>query len=85
VVKVKCPTCGFEFEYNPQSPFCPNCGSFVPPPQPVQQPTPQRVVSRYVIYAVRQDGSRERVTEVEEGGPEVVLIPIEIRLKLERC
>jgi pSer/pThr/pTyr-binding forkhead associated (FHA) protein len=30
-------------------------------------------VSRYVIYAVRQDGSRERVTEVEEGGPEVVL------------
>jgi len=27
----------------------------------------------YVIYAVRQDGSRERVTEVMEGGPEVVL------------
>jgi pSer/pThr/pTyr-binding forkhead associated (FHA) protein len=30
-------------------------------------------VSRYVVYAVRQDGSRERVTEVVEGGPEVVL------------
>jgi len=84
VVKVKCPTCGSEFEYNPQSPYCPNCSAVVSPPspQPAQQspsqqsvkpPTPQRVVSRYVIYAVRQDGSRERVTEVMEGGPEVVL------------
>jgi len=84
VVKVKCPACGFEFEYNPQNPYCPKCGALVPPPsqpptqqpssqQPVQQPTPQRVVSRYVVYAVRQDGSRERVAEVVEGGPEVVL------------
>jgi len=92
MVKVKCPVCGAEFEYNPQSPYCPNCGAVVPPPspqpaqnQPSQQPgqqstpqgvvppTPQRAVSRYVVYAVRQDGSRERVTEVLEGGPEVVL------------
>jgi len=84
MVKVKCPACGFEFEYDPQSPYCPKCGALVPPPsqqpaqqppsqQPVQQPTPQRVVSRYVVYAVRQDGSRERVAEVVEGGPEVVL------------
>jgi len=41
------------------------------PPRGVS--TPQGAVSRYVIYAVRQDGSRERVTEVREGGPEVVL------------
>jgi len=84
VVKVKCPACGFEFEYNPQNPYCPRCGALVPPPsqppaqqppsqQPGQQSTPQRAVSRYVVYAVRQDGSRERVTEVLEGGPEVVL------------
>ena len=83
MVKVKCPACGFEFEYNPQSPYCPKCGTVVPPPsqqsaqqppsqQPVQQP-PQRAVSRYVVHAVRQDGSRERVAEVVEGGPEVVL------------
>jgi len=69
VVKVKCPACGFEFEYNPQSPYCPNCGTVVPPPS---QPSAQQP-SRYVVYAVRQDGSRERVAEVVEGGPEVVL------------
>ena len=94
MVKVKCPACGFEFKYDPQSPYCPNCGTVVPPPsQPAQQPpsqqpvqsaqqppsqqpvqqSPQRAVSRYVVYAVRQDGSRERVAEVVEGGPEAVL------------
>jgi pSer/pThr/pTyr-binding forkhead associated (FHA) protein len=69
--KVKCPACGVEFEYDPQNPYCPNCGAVVSPPsqQSKQQQTPQR----YVIYAVRQDGSRERVAEVVEGGPEVVL------------
>ena len=69
MVKVKCPACGFEFEYDPHSPYCPQCGTVVPPPsqRPAQQP------SRYVVYAVRQDGSRERVAEVVEGGPEVVL------------
>jgi pSer/pThr/pTyr-binding forkhead associated (FHA) protein len=69
MVKVKCLACGFEFKYDPQNPYCPICGALVPPPsqQSAQQP------QRYVVYAVRQDGSRERVTEVVEGGPEVVL------------
>ncbi len=75
MVRVKCPYCGYEFEYDPQNPVCPACGSVVPPPsqQPAQQQALQRVVARYVVYAVRQDGSRERVAEVVEGGPEVVL------------
>jgi len=73
VVKVKCPACGFEFEYNPQNPYCPACGAVVPPPSPPPSQHHAQQPSRYVVYAVRQDGSRERVTEVVEGGPEVVL------------
>jgi len=73
VVKVKCPACGFEFEYNPQSPYCPVCGAVVPPPSPPPSQHHAQQPSRYVVYAVRQDGSRERVAEVVEGGPEVVL------------
>lgn len=83
MVKVKCPYCNYEFDYDPHNPYCPNCGSVVPPPsQPQQQPqaTPQQptsqprlAASRYVIYAVKQDGSRGKVAEVVEGGPEVVL------------
>jgi len=73
VVKVKCPACGFEFEYNPQNPYCPACGALVPPPSPPPSQHHAQQPSRYVVYAVRQDGSRERVAEVVEGGPEVVL------------
>jgi len=82
MVKVKCPYCGSEFNYDPHNPLCPDCGSVVPPPSQPQQPpqaTPQqptsqpRLASRYVIYAVKQDGSKGKVAEVVEGGPEVVL------------
>jgi hypothetical protein len=75
MVKVKCPYCGYEFDYDPNNPYCPNCGSVVPPPSLLQQPTqqPKLAASRYVVYAVRQDGSRGKVAEVVEGGPEVML------------
>ena len=70
MVRVKCPYCSYEFDYDPNNPYCPKCGSVVPlsPPPP---PPPQ--ATRYVVYAVRQDGSRGKVAEVVEGGPEVVL------------
>ena len=73
---VRCPYCGHEFNYDPNNPICPKCGAVVAPPSQPQQTGQQMsaaAATRYVIYAVKQDGSRERVAEVFEGGPEVVL------------
>jgi hypothetical protein len=79
--KVRCFNCGAELEYDPNNPYCPVCGAVIPPtlaqPQQTAEPPPPtpapRRLQRFVIYAVRRDGTREKVAEVVESGPEVVL------------
>jgi hypothetical protein len=79
--KVRCFNCGAEFEYDPNNPYCPVCGAAIPPalaqPQQTAEPPPPTSAphrpQRFAIYAVRRDGTREKVAEVVESGPEVVL------------
>jgi hypothetical protein len=79
--KIRCFNCGAELEYDPNNPYCPVCGAAIPPalaqPQQTAEPPPPTSAphrpQRFVIYAVRRDGTREKVAEVVESGPEVIL------------
>jgi hypothetical protein len=79
--KVRCFNCGAELEYDPNNPYCPVCGAVMPPTlaqsqQTAEPPPPTSAPHRphrFVIYAVRKDGTREKVAEVVESAPEVIL------------
>lgn len=78
MVKIKCQACGYEFECDPAkdpSCLCPRC--YTPNPPQVKTPTPAPPppsAGKYaVIYAILKDGSRSKVGEVREGGPEIIL------------
>jgi hypothetical protein len=79
--KIRCFNCGAELEYDPNNPYCPVCGAAIPPAlaqsqQTAEPPPPTSAPhrpQRFVIYAVRSDGAREKVAEVVESGPEVIL------------
>ena len=79
--KIRCFNCGAELEYDPNNPYCPVCGAAIPPalvqpPQTAEPPPPTPALhrpQRLVIYTVRKDGTREKVAEVVESGPEVIL------------
>jgi len=83
-MRVRCPNCGMEQDYDPADPYCKYCKSPLSPPQqvtpsPQQQPStpaapPQATpTTKFVIYALAKDGSKSPVAEVVESGPEVVL------------
>jgi hypothetical protein len=79
--KIRCFNCGAELEYDPNNPYCPVCGAAIPPtlaqPQQTAEPPPPTSAPhrphRFVIYAVKSDGTREKVAEVVESAPEVIL------------
>ena len=83
-MRVKCPVCGMEQDYDPADPVCIYCKNPLPPPQqvtpsPQQQPSTPAASSqptpaaKFVVYALAKDGSKSVVTRIAEGGPEVVL------------
>ncbi|RSN73473.1 FHA domain-containing protein [Candidatus Methanodesulfokora washburnensis] len=75
MTKVKCPVCGEEFEYDPNDPYCPKCGSVVPTPS-AAPPTPSAAppaVKKAVVYTIMNDGKKTKVAEIYEGGSELVL------------